>query len=660
MQSPSALQLLGLFAALSGVATQTVACGGEHGGADSAPVADASPAQMVALDSLRARTHSHWTFTQHQSFKTPAHLEGKLSGALAGRAPLAATLGFLEENRTLFRMNSPSTEFRMARERKDSLAMTHVRLQQMIRGVRVLGGELSAHYDKTGALRVVDANYIAGLEALNINPSIDSGAASQAALTHALTVSVLSAGAACEAPELVVYVPQDGGEAKLAYTLMLRDDSEEHYARRVYQIDANSGAVLNTYDNLQTVEATGQTSLGASKKFEVTMEGGQYVMKDGTRGNGIWTYTAGYQQTLPGQIVKSSSLTSWDQVQSGRGAAVDAHVYASKVYDYYKTVHARMGLDGNNTRMVSTVHFGQNYQNAFFDGTQMAYGDGDGTPFTASLDVVGHEFTHGVVSAESNLVYQNQSGALNEAIADILGSAIENDAAPNTTRNWQLGEDLGFVIRNMAAPKTANQPDHQSGYVNTNQDNGGVHINSGIINNAAYLMTVGGTNSTSKKQVAKGLGWTKMAKLFYRANEQYLMSGSNFAALVTASKSAATDLQFTENEKRIVNCAFVAVGLSNSTCETLTTEPVPVPDAGKPTVDAGTPEEPGDPGDGTPSDGTPDDANAEPVKNGAQADEGLSVDSGGCSTTGTSRGAGGAFGFIAAALVLSSMRRRRS
>jgi bacillolysin len=658
MRTALALMLLGFSLSLA-------ACGGGSSPSSNGQANEAlTAAQTEALHALELRSKSIWSVRTHETLGTPAHVSGTLRGALSSQgrslesASLDATVRFLDENRALFRMHAPASEFRLARARTDALAMTHVRLQQTVRGIRVLGGELMAHYAQDGSLRVVDANYVAGLDALNVNPSLTATQAESAAVTHTAQLGAGSATAKGSETELVVFKPENA-EPRLAYTTLIREDSAKRMTRQVVIVDAQTGAILNSYDNLQTIEVSATNSLNASVKIEVSQEGGRYVMKDAVHGGGVWTYSAQYQDTpdsLPGQMISTTNMNSWDQVQSGRGAAVDAHLYAGNVYDYYKTAHARLGINGSNARMVSSVHFGQNYPNAFWNGDQMGYGDGDqGVPFSASLDVVGHEFSHGVTSNESNLAYQGQSGALNEAFSDIMGCAIEHQVKPSATNNWIMGEDLGFVVRNMATPKVAQQPDHMSAFVRTSQDNGGVHINSGIINNAAYLMTMGGTNSTSRQTVERGIGWEKMAKVFYRANAQYLMASSTFAAMATAAQSAANDLGLTANEKKIVVCAFRVVGVESGTCDPLDPEtPAPSADAGTPPkADAGASE----PTPGTPTSGAPDDGNQDqPAANGELQ---FAEPSDGCSTSSHSPAFPVSGGIMLALVSLLRNRKRR-
>ncbi len=369
----------------------------------------------------------------------------------------------------------------------------------------------------------------------------------------------------------------------LAYQYTVRAVFGEEPAIWVTTVDAKSGEIIDRYNNLQTIEATGSGVLGDAKKFQVTSGANGYTMNDTSHGATINTFSANGQQVTPAQgavPVTSTVLTSWD-TGNAAGAAVDAHVYAGVVYDYYKKVHLRNGIDGNGGTMLSTAHFGQAYENAFWDGTGMSYGDGATMfkPLSAGLDVVGHEFTHGVTENTSALEYKAQSGALNEAVSDIFGVFIEHSLLPNDAKNWTMGEDIAKqagVLRDFKNPAAGQQPAAMSQYVNTQQDDGGVHINSGIVNNAAYLMTMGGTNPTTKTAVQFGIGWEKSEKLWYRANTKYFLSTTNFAQAAQLVMSAAKDIGLTENEQNIVDCAWKATGVVQGACAPLTDPVVPV------------------------------------------------------------------------------------
>jgi bacillolysin len=541
--------------------------------------------QLQAYDVLKNDTHKAWKWVQHEELKTPSHLSSKRIGVPVlqpNQDIKLRTIEVLETNKALFKMRNPSLEMLSAKTETDRYGMQHARFQQVAHGVPVVGAEVMAHYDAEGRLASVDANYIADLADIDVNPRIE--AADALAMVKA---DILGGAAIAEESlvpdegKLVVYAkPAEAGQAaftKLAYEYRVRALSGPHPAIWIYTVDAVSGDILHRYNNLQTVAAQGVGVLGDTKKFEVSQSGGGFVMNDNSQGIGIQTFSANKTENAPGNLVTSNSATSWDTGATGKGAAVDAHFNAGIVAKYYKASHARQGIDGLNGALQSTVHFGVALDNAAWIGTGMIYGDG-GELFKAlsvSVDVVGHEFTHGVTEKTSNLTYEKQSGALNEAVSDIFGAFIEHSVAPDPVKNWAMGEQVsktGRPLRDMSKPGNVDdkQPTHMNEFVNTQQDEGGVHINSGIINNAAFLMTVGGTNSVSKVNVKYGIGWEKSEKLWYQANTKYFMASTNFAAAAAALQQAGKDVQLTDNELNIVDCAFKAVGIVSGACKTIT------------------------------------------------------------------------------------------
>lgn len=535
-----------------------------------------------------------------------AHVEGHFPRARRdGETHFAATTRFLREHAELFPLQAAkgaraAWELRLVHERVDELGMHHVRARQTHRGIEVRGAEVMAHFDAHGALRSLDTNLATNVELDDITPKLSSLDAEHAARTHYvaalqkdLEADGLRAGRPSDAleiedVELVIDAPdllsrdEETSQAhapRLAYHMTVRGDDGARASRVDYTIDAKTGAVLNVFDNIQTVQASSKGALGDNRTFEVTQSGATYQLIDLSRTpNGIKTYTANGSQSRPGTLLTAAQPNAvWDgQAAKAPGAAVDAHFFAGVVYDFYKARLARNGINGADAAIISTAHFGQNYANAFWDGNQMTYGDGDNVvlrSLAAGLDVIAHELTHGVTQFESNLTYQNQSGALNEAMSDIMASYVEAGFQADPVKNWQVGEVVGVKgpLRDMAHPGAVSQkqPTHMQEYINTTQDNGGVHINSGIVNNAAYLMTVGGTNDRSKVTVSRGLGAEKGAKLWYRMNQQYLMASSNFKAAADASMTAATDLAFTTDEQNIIDCAWKAVGVRDGACNTI-------------------------------------------------------------------------------------------
>ena len=231
-------------------------------------------------------------------------------------------------------------------------------------------------------------------------------------------------------------------------------------------------------------------------------------------------YDAAHTQNLPGTIVRAEGAPPSADV-----AANEAYDGLGATYDFFWEAYERNSIDDSGLPLNATVHFGRNYDNAFWDGQRMIFGDGDGklfNRFTISLDVIGHELTHGVTQDEAQLQYLLQPGALNESVSDVFGSLVKQWSLKQTAdkADWLIGAGLlapgvsGVALRSMKAPGTAYddkvlgkdpQPANMSHYVHTYQDNGGVHINSGIPNHAFYLA------ATS----IGGHAWEKAGRIWY-------------------------------------------------------------------------------------------------------------------------------------------------
>ncbi|MBX3197167.1 MAG: peptidase M4 family protein [Labilithrix sp.] len=653
------------FLALSIVAAAGCSSTSDSGDAPApSPVpTDTTAAQLQAFEVLEATTHQSWKWLQHEELKTPMHLSTARTGkpVLAkGADAVKVTLSVLAENKALFRMRDPALELGATRTETDELGMTHARFQQMVRGVPVAGAELMAHYDAAGRLTSIDANYVAELDAVDVNPAFSASDALSMVKADILTRSVV-AEASLETVEqkLVVYASNENlTRPTLAYQYKVRAMAAEEPAIWVVTVDAKTGDILHRYNNLQTIQGQGNGVLGDTKQFQVSTGNAGFVMTDASSGAQIRTLTAAQQQ-VRGTPVTSQSQNSWDTGVPGAGAAVDAHFNAAAVYKYYKDKHGRNAIDGAGGALISTVHFGQAFDNAAWDSTGMLYGDGGQMfrPLSLSLDVVGHEFTHGVIEKTSNLVYENQPGALNEAVSDIFGAFIEHELKPDPVNNWKLGEQVvksGGPLRDMKNPGSVSQaqPAHMSRFVNTQQNNGGVHINSGIVNNAAYLMTVGGVNPVSKVEVAFGIGWEKSEKLWYRANARYFIETTNFGQAAQGVLQAAKDIGLTENETNIVECAFKATGIAQGTCADLVD-----PQSGTPGMPGADDDELGagaDDGEGG-EDGEDEEAVAKPKKRRRLVTQTTS----GCNAAGGSADLGGTLALVAVVVGLSATRRKR-
>ena len=344
-----------------------------------------------------------------------------------------------------------------------------------------------------------------------------------------------------------------------------RVESRSVDARWFYWIDADTGAILNEYDGLTT--GTGFGVHGDLKDLSgLTLNSGSTYQLVSDYGRQK-TYDAQNRTKLAG-VLATDADNNWDAAGSaspGQGALVDAQFYANVTDYYYLDTHGFDWIEEYPQGMVSSAHVGRRYNNAYWNGTQMAYGDGDGSSFiefSGDLDVVGHELSHGVTEATSNLVYQNESGALNEAFSDMMGTAIEFH---NGSGNWTIGEDITpntNGIRNMANPNEDGDPSHYADRYTGTSDNGGVHTNSGIANHWFYLLVNGGQNANPARRsgtVVQEIGLVEaehIAYLGFRA----LTATANFCAARLATIGVAGG--YAEN----VKAAWKEVGVDETLC----------------------------------------------------------------------------------------------
>jgi Zn-dependent metalloprotease len=285
----------------------------------------------------------------------------------------------------------------------------------------------------------------------------------------------------------------------------------------------------------------------------------------GTKRRNVYDARHGYD--LPGRLVRGEGSPK------GKDTVVnEAYDGSGATYDFYWKVFGRNSIDGRGMRLNSTVHYGENYDNAFWNGQQMVYGDGDGQifrPFTKSLDVIGHELSHGVTQHEANLAYRDQPGALNESFSDVFGSLVKQFRRGQTAleADWLIGRGLFMPgikakgIRSMKAPGTAYddpilgkdpQVGHMSDYVTTTDDSGGVHINSGIPSRAFYELAAR----------LKGHAWEKAGPIWYNTLTGGLKAESSFRDAVNATMKVAGELfGVNSREQKAVREAWSEVGL---------------------------------------------------------------------------------------------------
>jgi thermolysin len=483
---------------------------------------------------------------------------------------LERSKAYLRQSGNAHGLRDADTELVLRSAIQDDLNQTHIRLDQTYNGVPVFGGQIVTHLD---SISVLDAG-----GRIFEGARIDTKASLPAAQAVKIAIDTLGyTGEFAHKPEakLVVLPNQDGTSgATLTYEVELAvEDGTDATGHYKYFINANSGSVVWSYNDIDVTAATGTGKSLYSGQVSIGTDytNSTYYLRDLNRGS-MLTYTmrnttsSGYYLTDADNIWGNSTNSDEDT------AGVDAHFGAAKTWDYYYLVHGRRGINGSGYKMDSRVHYGVNYNNAFWNGSLMTYGDGDGTRFTplVSLDVVGHEITHGLTDFTADLIYSNESGAANESFSDIFGTAVEYyvGSVGGRAPDYLIGEDIytpgtpGDALRNMENPAAEGDPDHYSNRYTGTSDNGGVHINSGIQNQAFYLLAQGGTNRTSGITVT-GIGRAAAEKIFYRALTVKLFPSATFRDVRAACLSSAADLYgSTSTQYNATARAWTAVGVN--------------------------------------------------------------------------------------------------
>lgn len=469
---------------------------------------------------------------------------------------------FFNQNKDIFNINNPKDEFEVISEKTDNLGSTHIKLQQVYKGIPLFGKEYIVHFNESGNVYAVNGKFDnIAYKKLKNSKKDDKYISKDSAIESAKSEIEFNKLIADPSPELYYYEVE--GSYLPVYEVRLSFIDPEPGDWYIF-IDAKSGDIVNKYNKAPKINSTGTGIgvLGDTKEINLDKTNGYYYMTDNTRnGTKIMTYDmkgSSSDYRLPGTLMYDTD----NKLDSNTfKPAVDAHKYAGHVYDYYKNKFGRNSIDNKGMDIKSSVHYGRNYVNAFWNNNQIVYGDGDGktaVSLSGALDVVGHEMTHGVVEYEANLAYQNQSGALNESFADVFGTLIEYEYQKDKA-DWLCGEDVwtpnvqGDALRSLSDPTRFDQPDHMNNYKNlpnTEQgDWGGVHINSGIPNKAAYL-------------VAQKIGTDKTGEIYYRALTSYLTSSATFKDARMALIQSAEDIYgVRSSEYNAVVSAFDAVGI---------------------------------------------------------------------------------------------------
>jgi Zn-dependent metalloprotease len=473
----------------------------------------------------------------------------------------------------------------------DKNGTQHVRYDRTYRELPVLGGDFVVHLKADGAYRSADRATRAKISIASIVPDVSAPKAAGLAVNALRAANLGDALKQVQAkPQLVVDALH--GTPKLAWrTNAVGKDSLGNPVARTVLTDARTGAQIDAWDSIGTATGDGKSLYSGTVPLETTQSGSAYNLTDPTRGN---TYTGDAANKTDlcifGICISRAPSTVFTDADNHWGtgattdrssAAVDAQYGTNETWDYYKNVHGRNGIAGDGKGSYNRVHYGNSYNNAFWDDSCfcMTYGDGDGTTFgpLVALDVAGHEMTHGVTSKTAALTYTGESGGLNEATSDILGTLVEwyanNSSDPG---DYLIGEKIvrsGFgktALRYMDQPsKDGSSADYWSSSVG-NLD---VHYSSGVANHFAYLLAEGSgaktingvsyNSPTYNGSTVTGIGRDKLGAIWYRALTVYMTSSTNYAGARTATLNAARDLYGAgSTEYNTVAAAWSAVNVN--------------------------------------------------------------------------------------------------
>ena len=468
------------------------------------------------------------------------------------------------------------------RSTMDRLGMLHQRVQQRHGGVPVFGAEAIVHLRHDGSLFSITDSLLSDVDSPS-EPLLGPRDAEDLAVRyygcrHCLT----------DRPESSLWILRSGGDDRLVYRVRLRrEDGTNQTALPVIFIDARDGEKVWEYDGLQTASGTGASLYSGTVPVETLLRFGRFYLEDTGRKAG--TFDARNGSFIFYRFKDTNNV--WDS--AAQRAGVDAHYGAASFLDYLSEVHGRDGIDGlggpgylnstdRTTKLItSRVHYGAAYNNAFWNGRFMTYGDGDGFLFSplVTLDIAGHEMMHGVTEHTAGLLPLGESGALNESWSDVFGALSERRVRGDGPAVWHVGEDAftpgnGTVdaLRYLDDPHQAanggftldDDPDHYSERYQGLGDNAGVHINAGISNKAFFLLAEGGTHHLGGSMT--GIGVDDAADIWYLAITSYMTVTTNFLGAREATLAAASALYGEGSAQHLaVGQAWCLVGVG-TTC----------------------------------------------------------------------------------------------
>jgi len=459
------------------------------------------------------------------------------------------------------------TSIKQYRSLEDGLGFEHIRYQVYLDGIPVDGSVIIAHM-YNGKLHSFNGEYYGKIQIQTYQEGDESKLLLNA-LNHVGAdkysweiedkeyAENLGGVSALNLPKGELFYAEKENTLKGEnFVLTYRFDiyAYEPHSRKYVYVEVANGEVLKEEDLIHTGDVKGKAVSRYSDTVDIYTDSigpSSYRLRQTTSGKGIETYNMRNGTNYGAAVDFVDGDNFWNNVNPAQNEiATDAHWGAEKTYEYFLVKHNRNSFDNQGAKIRSFVHRGNKYNNAFWNGSVMTYGDGDSTRFypLTSIDVCGHEVAHAVTTYTAGLVYRYESGALNESFSDIFGNAIERYARPNQY-SYIIGEDItpsGRGIRDMSRPNANGHPDTYKGTLwrTGAGDNGGVHSNSGVQNHWYYILSEGdtSTNDNSDNFSVAGIGYEKAAEIAYRNLSVYLTKNSQYADARYFSIRAAVDL----------------------------------------------------------------------------------------------------------------------
>ncbi|MCU0325376.1 MAG: M4 family metallopeptidase [Spirosomaceae bacterium] len=561
--------------------------------------------RMGAVPSLSTKFLNRYKITQDPESGGVIQIENlsKPNPSKSGRKTMQVMgMDFLNEVKAKLRIENPAQELEMVDMNTDELGMTHIKIHQKYNNIEVYGSEILLH-SKGEQIDLLNGRSYPTPQLNSTAPSISADKAIELAMNdvskHAIVqksgvAAKLLAKQADKADLIIYHLNEKPDAERLVYHATIKPNLLERWE---YFVDANSGEILDKYNHTCSLDgpftAKARDLNNVERTINIHQVGNTYYMIDTSRP--MYNRTAsklpndpmGAIWTIDAQNSRANEDLQFSHITSPNGAnwsptAVSAHHNGGLAYEYYRTKHNRNSLDGKGSTIISVINIadedGKGMDNAFWTGEFMGYGNGRDAfrALAGSLDVAGHEMTHGVVENTARLEYRNQSGALNESFSDVFGALVEAYGDPNDTQWWRIGEDVtrttafpSGALRNLQNPNQGGprdpgyQPKTMSQYAflrdTEDEDNGGVHVNSGIPNYAFYLFA---SNAN--------VGLARAEQVYYRALTKYLTRTSKFVDARLAVVRSASELYGGDASAvtQAARAAFDAVGILDPNAST--------------------------------------------------------------------------------------------